>query len=163
LVAREFHASGKEARRRARLRRQKQISAAIQRLVRRRLVHYEERGRETFLVITREGRSEMKKFVFEELALSRAAKWDGKWRVVLFDIPERYKRGREALRYKLRALGFFPLQKSVFVFPYECHDEIDFVARFCSVERCVEYFTCDGLSQGEVSARRHFRLLDATV
>lgn len=42
-------------------------------------------------------------------------KWDGKWRVVIFDIPETNKRIRQALRETLKVLEFWPLQKSVWI------------------------------------------------
>jgi len=57
-------------------------------------------------------------------------KWDGKWRIVVFDIPEKKKGVRNALRRKLKELGFYELQKSVFVFPYECGNEIEFIVEF---------------------------------
>ena len=46
---------------------------------------------------------------------------------MIFDIPDRFKKAREALRNKLKDLGFMKLQESVFVFPYECEDEINFI------------------------------------
>lgn len=42
-------------------------------------------------------------------------RWDGKWRVVIFDIPEENRRVREALRETLKLMEFYPLQKSVWV------------------------------------------------
>jgi len=42
-------------------------------------------------------------------------KWDGKWRIVMFDIPEKIKKEREWLRTELIASGYKPLQKSVFL------------------------------------------------
>lgn len=42
-------------------------------------------------------------------------RWDGKWRIVIFDIPETNKRIRQALRETLRVLEFRPLQKSVWI------------------------------------------------
>ncbi|MBU1031718.1 hypothetical protein KKE03_02205 [Patescibacteria group bacterium] len=42
-------------------------------------------------------------------------KWDNKWRVVVFDIPEKHKKLRHALRWKLREWEFIPWQKSVWV------------------------------------------------
>lgn len=41
--------------------------------------------------------------------------WDGKWRVVVFDIPEKHKKLRHVLRWKLREWEFIPWQKSVWV------------------------------------------------
>lgn len=159
IIARGLMNTDNELDRSLRRRRQKQIHEAIKRLARRRLVRYEEREGETFIVVSKDGASELRKFTFEELRIPPVSQWDGKWRIVLFDIPEEFKRGREALRHKLREIGFYPLQRSVFVFPHECHDEVDFITNFCGVERYVEYATCDGLSTNEVTARKYFDLV----
>ncbi len=45
--------------------------------------------------------------------------WDGKWRMVMFDIKELEKRKREDLRRKLKELGFGMLQESVFITPHD--------------------------------------------
>src|SRR3989344_4682297 len=46
------------------------------------------------------------KFKIDEMEIKKPAKWDGEWRIVIFDIPERFKKAREALRKKLKDLGF---------------------------------------------------------
>ena len=51
-------------------------------------------------------------------------KWDKKWRVIIFDIPEKKKRAREQVRRILSSAGFIRLQDSVWVFPYDCEDVI---------------------------------------
>lgn len=43
--------------------------------------------------------------------------WDGKWRILIFDIPEKLRRYRDFLRTELSSLGFYQLQKSVWVHP----------------------------------------------
>lgn len=45
--------------------------------------------------------------------------WDGKWRMIMFDIQELEKRKREDLRRKLKELGFGMLQESVFITPHD--------------------------------------------
>lgn len=42
-------------------------------------------------------------------------KWDGKWRLVTFDVPEKNRQARNWLRTELYAAGYQPLQKSVFI------------------------------------------------
>lgn len=37
--------------------------------------------------------------------------WDKRWRIVVFDVPEELRKGRDVLHSKLRALGFYELQK----------------------------------------------------
>jgi len=46
-------------------------------------------------------------------------KWDGKWRVVIFDINEKKRKDRDSLRNKLRELGFGMIQESVWISPYD--------------------------------------------
>lgn len=67
---------------------------------------------------------------------STGQKWDNKWRVVIFDIPEELQRERVKFRRKLKSLGFYMLQKSVFIFPYSCEEE---VARFANYFKVGDY------------------------
>ncbi|MBI2041804.1 MAG: hypothetical protein HYT20_02150, partial [Candidatus Nealsonbacteria bacterium] len=57
-------------------------------------------------------------------------KWDGKWRIVIFDISQPKLSKREAFRGKIKELGFYPLQKSVWVHPHECKGEIQVLKDF---------------------------------
>ena len=61
------------------------------------------------------------------------AVWDGKWRLVLFDIPESHKQSRDGFAGSLKLLGFTPIQKSAFVFPYDCFEQVAAVADFYDV------------------------------
>ena len=44
--------------------------------------------------------------------------WDGKWRLVIWDIPEKSRNDRNRLRQLVKDLDFLQLQKSVFITPY---------------------------------------------
>ena len=79
--------------------------------------------------------------VLNELAKRRQP--DGKLRIIIFDIPEKFRWGRDALRKKLKELGFCEFQKSVFVFPYDCKDEIDFIIEFFNIRKYVRYGVFD--------------------
>lgn len=46
-------------------------------------------------------------------------RWDGFWRVVVFDIEEKRRYRRDFLRRRLKSLGFGMLQKSVFISPFD--------------------------------------------
>ena len=63
--------------------------------------------------------------------------WDGKWRMVAFDMPERFKKGRDALRHTLKKVGFCELQKSVFICPYNCTKEISLLVKFFNLNKYV--------------------------
>jgi len=57
-----------------------------------------------------------------KLAPKKPRRWDGKWRVLIFDIPERRRGTRAQIRRTLLQLGFTRLQDSVWVYPYDCED-----------------------------------------
>ena len=59
--------------------------------------------------------------------------------MVSFDIPEKYRQGRDALRNKLKKIGFRELQKSVFVAPYNCKEEILLLVKYFELEKYVRF------------------------
>ena len=74
--------------------------------------------------ITEKGKDRVLRVVAEDFKVSVPKKWDGKWRMVAFDIPEKKRNARNVLRGMLRRVGFFQLQKSLMIFPYDCEKEI---------------------------------------
>ncbi|MBI4059665.1 CRISPR-associated endonuclease Cas2 [Candidatus Giovannonibacteria bacterium] len=91
------------------------------------------------VLLTQPGRARALRYQFQNLELQKPKRWDKKWRLVLFDIPEAKKKIRDALRRKLKDLGFHEFQKSVFVCPYPCRDEINFVINFFDIADHVWY------------------------
>ncbi len=112
-----------------------------------RLVNYQEDDDgEITMTLSEHGRKQILRFELDQLVIKPPARWDKKWRLVIFDIPEKIKLAREALRDKLKDLGFFELQRSVWVFPYSCHDEINFIVEVFDIRQHVrlveaEYIT----------------------
>ncbi len=70
---------------------------------------------------------------------SVSEEWDGKWRIVIFDIPESKRTERQILRSILKRKGFVRLQYSVFVAPFADFEELDLARREYNVERCVNF------------------------
>jgi len=85
-------------------------------------------GKEKYLEITPKGMDRLKMAGIDHLSIQRPAKWDGKWRVVIFDIPERHKVARDILRSKLVVLGFEKIQESVYAHPFECTEPVSQLA-----------------------------------
>ncbi|MEI7424878.1 MAG: hypothetical protein WCK10_02045 [Candidatus Staskawiczbacteria bacterium] len=115
-------------------------------------------GTYTF-VLTDKGKLRAITYNFEEMVIEKKNNWDGKWRYVIFDIPEKFKSGRDALRQKIKKLGFYELQKSVFVFPYECNDEVEFIIEFFGIRKYVRYGTMD-LIDNDVYLKKFFEVSD---
>ena len=93
----------------------------------------------------------------ETVKIKRPERWNKKWYVVMFDIPETRKRARQAVSSKIKELGMYPLQKSTFISPYPCKDEIDFVGEFFKVRKYIIYIEATEL-EGAEKVRRHFGL-----
>jgi len=89
-------------------------------------------------VLSEKGKLRALTYHFDKIKIKEKI-WDGKWRIISFDIPEKFKWGRNALRKKIKELGFHEFQKSVFIFPHECKDEIDFIIEFFGIRKYVRY------------------------
>ncbi len=96
-----------------------------------------------FIELTDKGQKMLKKYFIEQLDIKSSVKWDKKWRIVIFDIPDTKKNERDILREKLERIGFIKLQESVYVFPFECGLEIDTLKKMYLIEPYVQYVLAD--------------------
>ncbi len=79
-----------------------------------------ERNNQRFIKLTKKGEL---KILLHKARISPAAKWDGKWRLIMFDIPEGSRKSRNLLRRLLKQSGFKKLQASVFISPWPLNRE----------------------------------------
>lgn len=116
----------------------RRVSDTFYRLRRQGLIEIQTVNRQIYISLTPEGKKRAGIFQIDKLKITRPKRWDKKWRLLMFDIPQERKISREALRGKLKELGFLPLQKSVWAFPFECRAEMELLQDFF------------GLSQNEI-------------
>ncbi len=110
------------------------------------------------IILTVEGKRKALTYQLDDMKIKKPSKWDKKWRVVLFDIPENRKRIREILRFHLKKLEFCELQKSVFVHPFDCKDEIDYLIEFYDIRRFVRFVIADSIDN-ELHLKQKFNLI----
>jgi len=108
------------------------------------------------ITLTDRGRLRALTYNFDKIKIDNV-KWDGKWRLIVFDIPEKLKSGRNALRERIKKLGFYELQKSVWVYPYECKNEIDFIVEFFNLRKYVRFAVVDFIDN-EIHLKEIFKL-----
>lgn len=126
------------------------LKATVKRLEKQKLVSWKENEKgEVQLVLTKEGQQRVLRYKIDELNLSSKKK-DGLMRVIIFDIPEKEKAAREIFREKLKEMGFYRLQRSVFVTPYKCKSEIDFLSHSLGVASHVHYIVAKSISDIKV-------------
>ena len=89
-------------------------------------------------ILTQKGENKLRDILIDDIEITKKGKWDGKWHLVMYDFPIRFKKARNAFRCKLKNLGFFQFQKSAWIYPYQCEGEILFVADFYGVRKHIE-------------------------
>ena len=90
----------------------RRLYAIVKEFYQNRLVDFKEKEDGTVeIILTKAGHKKLFLLKLTKSKLRNRKKWDGKWRIVVFDIPEKKKAAREALRKKLKDLGFVELQK----------------------------------------------------
>lgn len=108
----------------------KRVVDTFYNLKRQGLIQIEKKGKQIYISLTEKGKKKAGIFQINNLKVEKPKKWDRKWRVVIFDISELKKINREAFRGKLKELGFYQLQKSVWAHPYDCRAEIELLRDF---------------------------------
>ena len=84
--------------------------------------------------------------------------WDGKWRLVIFDVPQELHQQRLRLRARLKKLGFYQLQKSVLVFPYPCEEELGYLCGELGVTDYVDVILAESAGMKTEEIKKWFVL-----
>lgn len=93
-------------------------------------------GKDYFVEITQKGKKKLQKMNFQKLKVPKSNSWDGNWWIVLADIPSKdYRHQADLLREKVKNMGFYLLQRTVWVFPFDTRAEIAFVAKYYGIDR----------------------------
>ena len=99
--------------------------------------------------LTPDGQAALEKYEIRRQTIAVPRRWDKKWRIVIFDIREKRKQCREAIRTSLVNFGFKLLQESVWIFPYPCGDVIELAKTAYGVRHDAIYLVCDRFNGDE--------------
>ncbi|MFZ5366317.1 MAG: hypothetical protein ACOZBZ_03395 [Patescibacteria group bacterium] len=135
----------------------KRLKENFDRLRKQKLVEIVEENGQQVVKITEKGRVKALRYKLEEMAIKKPKRWDRKWRIVIFDIPEKNKRFRDSFREKIKNLEFYQLQESVFVHPFPCFDQVEFLRQVYNVRVEVTYIVAEKIENQE-NLRSHFNL-----
>lgn len=128
------------------------------RLVQKGMLAYEKREGRTYLRITNRGQEALSLHQERnDLLVRRTRRWDGRFRLVVFDIPESKRSLRNRLRATMRASGFLRLQNSVWVYPYECEELVILLKANIRLGREVLYAVVEKI-ENDRWLREHFKL-----
>lgn len=123
----------------------KQVKRTFNAMEKSGLIEVRKEGEKTVIKLTKNGRSKLLKFKFDEMKIKSQKHWDKKWRLVIFDVPQNFHLNRTVFTRKLRELGLKQFQKSVWVTPYPCKDEIDFLKEVYFIRPFVRIVTAEAI------------------
>ncbi len=134
------------------------FSSAISRLKSQGLIEFLNKNEKNFIRLTEKGKQRLAKYQLQEAVIKKPKKWDGKWKIVIFDIREENKAVRDLLRRELINLGFVKLQNSVWVYPYDCEEIVIMLKAYFQRGRDILYITAERI-ENDSWLKKAFRLV----
>ena len=132
------------------------LKQILKRLHEQKIVDISETKDGYIVAITEKGKRRMLKYNFDEFSLTKK-KWDKKWRIIIYDVDESKKHIRKSFQAILKKLQLFQLQKSVYLTPYSCEDEIEYLKQIHNIGREVVILTVSGF-ENESAYKEYFGL-----
>ncbi len=135
-------------------RRKEYISSSASKLVKRGLLKFEN----GYYQLTKSGERILRHWELADYKFKSPNKWDKKWRIIIYDMSEK-KKGivrRQILRIFTEA-GFYKLQNSVWVYPYDCEDIIGLLKTDFGVGKEILYIVGEEI-ENDKHLRHHFDL-----
>jgi len=122
------------------------------------LINFENHNGQVYISLTKEGRKKAGKYQIDDLEIKKPKEWDGKWRILIFDIKNKDRLKREALRGKIKELGLYQLQKSVWTYPFEFSQEINLLRSFFGLTKKEMQVIIASHIENDRELKNHFRL-----
>lgn len=135
----------------------KRLKQTIFRFRKQKYVEIKEKDGQYLVKITAKGLTRALSYKFADMKINEPKQWDKKWRIAIFDIGNKKRRHRDFFREKITSLGLYRLQKSVYVYPYPCFDQVEFLRQVFGVGLEVKYILADKIEDDEV-LRNHFQV-----
>lgn len=138
---------------------EKKIKRVLQNLEKKEILSLEMKGNDIYVHLKNWLQPTIVKYSLREILelKKREKKWNGKWFMVMFDVPESQRNKRVYLRTFLKDIGFFQYQKSVYLFPYECEKEIGLIKKIIESGKYMSYIIAEKI-ENEKQAKIHFQL-----
>ncbi|MBI2030364.1 CRISPR-associated endonuclease Cas2 [Candidatus Kaiserbacteria bacterium] len=121
------------------VRERKRIWGIIKYLEQKNRIRIEERGNVQYVHLTSIGELKLNEATVWDITIRQPHHWDRKWRIVMFDLPSKHEQARKSFRLKLEDLGFKLYQRSVFIYPHECQEEVLTIAKWYGIDEHIRY------------------------
>src|SRR3989344_7555325 len=119
-------------------------------LIEKGLLAYTQKNGKKYLVLTGKGERKLREWGVAGYSLDKPKRWDKKWRILTFDIWEKRREVRDKLRLVLRRMGFYQMQRSVWVYPYDCEDFIQLLKADFRIGKGMVYIIADQVENAKI-------------
>ncbi len=136
-----------------------EFSNTTKRMVKKGLLKYISKDGEVGVILTSKGKKIAQEYLLEDIKLiKKQTVWDNKWRMVMFDIPEKKKRIRNLIRFHLKRIGFTQIQGSVWIYPFECEEIVTIIKNNFHFDDEIIYITAERFEK-DSRIKKKFKLV----
>ena len=125
------------------------VRTVLSRMARKGWLAVERRGRHAYYGLTPRGDRLLAEGEARIFHPSWSERWDGRWYLVAYSIPEQRRHLRDRLRIRLAWLGFGSLGNGLWISPHDVGDRVSEVARDMGVTELLECFRARHLGDGD--------------
>ncbi len=129
---------------------QPRLKFLLKRLYQQKVVDFKDINGQAIITLTDRGKKKVLSYQLEEIMIDKPPKWDGKWRVIIYDIKKERKILGDIFRRFLQKMQFLKLQKSVYITPYPCDEQIEFLRQYYGLGEEILYIIAEKIENGEV-------------
>ncbi|OGE20027.1 hypothetical protein A3A14_00270 [Candidatus Daviesbacteria bacterium RIFCSPLOWO2_01_FULL_43_38] len=133
------------------------LHQVLRRLYSQKTIEISEGNNQVCIKLTQKGHSRLLKYNLEEIMIEHPPRWDGKWRVIIYDIAKEKRVLSEIFRQFLTKMMFLKLQKSVYLTPYPCDKQIEFLRQYYGLDKEVLYLVVNKI-ENEEAYKKYFGL-----
>ena len=133
------------------------FGSAFEKLLVKGMIIVEHAGHDKYVRLTALGKRELAKMVARSPDPRVHRRWDKRWRMVIYDIKEQRKLIRMRLQEYLSTFGFYKLQQSVWIYPYDCEALLVLLKADFSVGQEVLYVVVEKI-ENDQRLKNHFGL-----
>lgn len=121
-------------------------------------IEFEERDGKHFVRLTERGEEALARAEQRvSLAKTNPRKWDRRYRLIMFDVPEKRKSVRDRLRLQMQEVGFLRVQDSAWIYPYDCEEFMALLKADLHIGKDVLYAVIEEI-ENDTWIRKHFSL-----
>ncbi|KAA0550079.1 phenylacetic acid degradation operon negative regulatory protein PaaX [Bacillus sp. BGMRC 2118] len=118
------------------------VRAAISRMLKQGWVESEKQGNKSYYYLSDRGSVRMEEAA-DRIFKLKPEKWDGKWRILMYTIPEEIRNIRDELRKELVWSGFGTFSNSCWVSPNNLEKQVNDLINKYEIAEYVDFFEAD--------------------